>query len=292
MSEETNTNSSTPLALIGAGVAVLAVGVGYLLFSGDDEKQQSQPEPVAVEAPKPTYTPPPQIEKPKPIEPVVQQPAVKAPEPMEIPEPEAAKPPKPELPSLSQSDTVVKADLSSVYSGTSASPLFVNQDLIRKFVVFVDNAAKGDLMQKHAPVSAPVEPIKVVAADDNTYTLDASSFKRYDPYVSLLSMVSTDTLMDNLKKYQPLMDDAYEEIGYSNEAFVDKLIDAIDVALATPLIEKEIKLIAPSAMYQYADPQLEALPEIQKLLIRMGPKNQMKVQARLEQIRAELVKNY
>lgn len=289
MSEETNTSSSNPLILIGAGVAILAVGVGYLMFSGEEETTQVKPEPIAIEAPKPTYTPPPQVEKPKPP---VQQPMVKAPEPMEIPEPEPAKPPKPELPSLSQSDTVVKADLSSVYSGTDASPLFVNQDLIRKFVVFVDNAAKGDLMQKHAPVNAPSEPIKVVAGNDNTYTLDASSFKRYDPYVSLLSMVSTETLLDNLKKYQPLMDDAYKEIGYSNQVFVDKLIDAIDVALATPVIEKEIKLIAPSAMYKYADPQLEALPEIQKLLIRMGPKNQMKVQARLEQIRAELVKNY
>ncbi|WP_440904730.1 DUF3014 domain-containing protein [Catenovulum sp. SX2] len=291
MSEEANTNSSNPLILIGVGVAVLAVGVGYLLFSGD-EAEPVKPEPIAVEAPKPTYTPPPQIEKPKQIEPVVQQPVVKAPEPMDIPKPEAAKPPKPELPSLNQSDTVVKADLSSVYSGTSASPLFVNQDLIRKFVVFVDNAAKGDLMQKHAPVTAPSEPMKVVASADNTYTLDASSFKRYDPYVSLLSMVSTDTLVDNLKKYQPLMDDAYQEIGYNDQAFVDKLIDAIDVALATPVIEKEIKLVAPSAMYKYADPELEALSDIQKLLIRMGPKNQMKVQARLEQIRAELVKNY
>ncbi|EWH09629.1 hypothetical protein DS2_11693 [Catenovulum agarivorans DS-2] len=289
MSEAINKNSSTPLVLVGAGIAILAVGVGYLAFSGD-EQEKPQPAPVVVETPKPTYTPPPVVQPAKPVAPIEPVAEVSPPDTADIPEPEPAKPPKPELPDLNMSDNLVQTDLSQVYSGTQASNLFVNQDLIRKFVVFVDNAANGDLMQSHAPVSAPSDNIKVVAGEDNTYTLDASSFKRYDPYVSLFSMISTDTLLDMMNKYQPLLDEAYQEIGYTDQGFVNKLIDAIDVALATPVIEKEIKLVAPSAMYKFADPELESLSGIQKLLIRMGPKNQLKVQARLEQIRSELIK--
>jgi len=62
------------------------------------------------------------------------------------------------------------------------------------------------------------------------------------------------------------------------------------LALATPLVEGEIRLVAPSAMYKFADPELESLRPIQKLLIRMGPENQLKVQAALEKVRKELVK--
>jgi hypothetical protein len=41
-------------------------------------------------------------------------------------------------------------------------------------------------------------------------------------------------------------------------------------------------------MYKYADPELEALPDAQKLLLRMGPDNILKLKTKLQQIQSAL----
>ncbi|MER2492976.1 DUF3014 domain-containing protein [Catenovulum sediminis] len=283
-----NEKKGLPVALIGGIIAVIALIFGIFLFTSDDN-EASKPTPVSVE-----------VEPPKPIEeqpPIVEQPQftppVEAPEPS-IKEPpmatEVEKPLKPELPSLNKSDDLVKTDLDNLYQDTQAQKLFVNQDLIRKFVVFVDNAAKGELIQRHSPVQGPQSDIKVNPVEDNEYVLDPSSYARYEPYVELFSMANTNTLIDQLKKFEPLVQQAHSELGYGDTNFKETLIEAIDIALAAPLVEDEVRLVAPSAMFKFADPELENLPAIQKLLIRMGPKNQLKVQATLEKLRKELVK--
>ena len=43
-------------------------------------------------------------------------------------------------------------------------------------------------------------------------------------------------------------------------------------------------------MYTFADPKLEALPDPQKLMLRMGPENRKRVKAYLEELKVELEK--
>ena len=272
-----------------AAAVVIVAGTIYVLNSG--EPDMPEPKPVAM-------TPPAQVEQtPAQIEPEPQiveeaEPELPAePEPVETPMVTAPpKPDKPALPDLNKSDALVKSDIESAYQRPQIDALFNQEDLIRKFVVFVDNAAQGSLAQQFSPVVKPKSDLKVIATSNDQYILDPQSFNRYDPYVSIFTLTNTETLVDYFKKFQPLINQAYEEIGYSGDDFEQSLIDAIDIALATPLVEGEIKLVAPSAMYKFADPELEALQPIQKLLIRMGPKNQLKVQAALEKIRKDLVK--
>ena len=58
--------------------------------------------------------------------------------------------------------------------------------------------------------------------------------------------------------------------------------------LATPEPVHPVRLIRPEANYEFADPELEALPAGQKILIRMGPGNAGRVRATLEEIRSAL----
>ena len=58
--------------------------------------------------------------------------------------------------------------------------------------------------------------------------------------------------------------------------------------LAAPEVQGPVKLTRPKVFYQFADPELEALPAGQKILIRIGAGNATKVKAKLREIRSEL----
>jgi len=50
----------------------------------------------------------------------------------------------------------------------------------------------------------------------------------------------------------------------------------------------QIELQRVSLVYQFADPKLEALPPLQKQLLRMGPENSRRVKAYLRELAAAL----
>ena len=46
--------------------------------------------------------------------------------------------------------------------------------------------------------------------------------------------------------------------------------------------------ISDAVNYQFVDPELEALPNAQKLMIRMGPENSKKIKAALRKLKKQL----
>lgn len=91
-----------------------------------------------------------------------------------------------------------------------------------------------------------------------------------------------------LERYQPLAEEALAEIGYPDTAPETVLLDAIDVLMATPSVGTVIELNDYSVMYRYADPALEALPDAQKQMIRLGPDNMRRVKLKLDALRTAL----
>ena len=86
-------------------------------------------------------------------------------------------------------------------------------------------------------------------------------------------------------KNYPLFQQAYQELGYPGGYFNDRLVDAIDNALATPDVGGAVALTQPKVLYEYADPALQSLSAGQKALLRMGPDNAAKVKAKLRELR-------
>jgi hypothetical protein len=82
-----------------------------------------------------------------------------------------------------------------------------------------------------------------------------------------------------------LFQQSYQNLGYPNGYFNDRLVEVIDVMLATPDPKGPIQLVRPNVMYTFADPALEARPAGQKLLIRMGPENAQAIKAKLKELR-------
>ncbi|GLP95381.1 DUF3014 domain-containing protein [Paraferrimonas sedimenticola] len=271
-------------------IAVIAISIAaYLYFSDAPSDEPNQPAPITVETQAP--------QEPLPVEAEITEPEIEAePEPIELepmPEapvqPEPIEPEEPEvvLPELGESDDFTKETLASVADGMSFDNYLTDHSLLRKFVVFVDNMAQGELGRKVSPVKAPSDPFSAVEVKDKIY-IDPDSYRRYDFYAEFLNQLDEAEIATAYQGLKPLIEQAFDELGYQNTKFEDQLIDAIDLMLDAPEVPGAIELTSVSVNYKYADPELEALPAAQKLMIRMGPKNAEKVKAALKRLRGQL----
>jgi len=280
--QKRSTNSNLLLAII--TLIVVACVVAFVLLKPSDE-------PVArIEATEPVKERPimelKPLNEPDVIEPE-EPPVVEKPAELEVPAQRIVEP-EPEvatLPALNDSDTMVVAKIDE-YLSDSVMSLLVTDDVIRRGVVFIDNLAQGKVAKKHNPVIKPQESFSVTEGD--ILTIDPNSYERYTPYVKIFTSMSAAQVVRMFEEYQPLINDAYTEIGYGDDEFKQTLNDAIDLLLDTPEPEGALPLLRDSVTYQYAFSEWEQLPAAQKQLLRMGPDNMKKVKAALRNIKAQL----
>ncbi|PAJ73292.1 hypothetical protein CJF42_16710 [Pseudoalteromonas sp. NBT06-2] len=189
------------------------------------------------------------------------------------------------LPQLNDSDLSVKTQLSQ-YFAKKTLKLVVQDDMIRRFVVYVDNIGKGKIVKKHSPIIEPQASFTV--AEGDILTTAPQSYERYTPFVELFTSMTPQQAVNFYKEYKPLFDEAYEEIGYQERDFDEAVFDAIDMVLTTPIVTGNVPLLSESVVYKYAYSDWEQLPEAQKQLLRMGAKNVKKVKSALKGIKTFL----
>ena len=184
------------------------------------------------------------------------------------------------VPVLNESDSFVLA--LPLSSSPDYAKLLIQTDIIRSFVVFTDNFSRGELVTRFSLFKKPDEHFSVLEKDKKIH-LNEQSYHRYDRYVNIINAMDIGFVTREYLRLKPLFDQAYQEIGYPENSFDAVLYNAIELAVNTPVIRQPITLVAPSVMYKFADPQLEALPDAQKLMLRMGPDNIVKLRAKLQQ---------
>lgn len=247
---------------VAAAIAVVGASVGAVVYFG--QRDEAPPPKPVVEAP-PAVAP--------------EEPAIKHPVP-ESPTPER-------LPALADSDAPVQGALTDLFGHESVQRFVVPEELVRHFVVTVDNLAEPKVAQRLRPVR-PTPGMFVAGGTDEEPVLDPANYARYEPLMNLLRNTDTQRLVATYTRYYPLMQDAYANLGHPPQYFNDRMIEVIDHLLAAPEVPGPIKLTRPGVLYEYADPKIEALSAGQKLLIRMGPENAATIKARLKEVRAAL----
>lgn len=255
--------------LIVAAVATILVGVAAYLFW---PQSQPVPAPVQVQAPPPTPISPPPLtpEVRHVIEPA---PAVAAP-----------------LPALANSDKFIDDALAKLVGNKSLMELLHADRFIRNFVATIDNLPTRRAPMKVMPVEHAAGKFVTVGAEDDL-AISPSNAARYTPYVRFAAAVDSRRLVALYVRLYPLFQQAYEELGYPDKYFNDRLIVVLGDLLAAPLIKEPVKLVQPNVYYQYADPDLEARSIGQRILMRLGSKNESSIKAKLGEIRQELMRN-
>lgn len=234
------------------------------------------------------------IFRPEPAPPVV---AAAIPEiaelPVEVETPDAQPtPPVAEssvrLPSLNASDSFVFENIRMLRNGLELVSYLANDQIVRKFVVFVENISRGEFPQTGLPYRSMQTDMAVRNIDENLFVMDASSYARFDQLVSTFINVDTDAALTLYRMLSPLFQQAYAEIGFRNVSFDDTLRLAVNNVLQANDIDGPFQLVKPSVMYLYADTGIENLQAVHKQLIRIGPMNTEKLKAKLLEFSSQL----
>lgn len=285
----------SPVAL--AAVLLAAVGgiagiVYYYLQHADGAQRQQlaalqqavkdvavPPVTTSTPVPAPTVTP---TTEPAPVAAPPADPVVASEPPTE---PVAEAPP---LPTLDNSDPALRQELAGLAGWqANAMGLLVNDQLLRRFVTFINNVAAGKMDHK----SGPFQPIKgrfaVSTGEQPMMTIDSQA--RYRLYVSLVTALDPRECAALYRRYYPLLNGAYGELGEKGN-FHALVLKAIQVLDSTPDLASAPALVPGlKGIYKYADPKLEALPAAQKQLLRSGPDNTAQLKSWLRQLRAALL---
>jgi len=138
------------------------------------------------------------------------------------------------------------------------------------------------------PIDPPKQKFEVDENADVLY-MSRNNFTRYNSYADSIASLNSEILVNSFHTLRPLYEGAYKQLGLAPEDFDNAVIRTLDIILATPEIEGPIELERKSVMYTYADPVLEDLPPVQKLLLRMGPENVRRIKHKAQTIRDGLL---
>ncbi len=188
-----------------------------------------------------------------------------------------------QLPSLNASDVFVFNELRGLENGAAVINLLAEDQIIRKFVVFVENISRGAFPQTGLPYRALGVEMPVRNIDDNLFVMGAAAHARFDQIVDTFVSLDADASMALYRLLSPLFQQAYAEIGFRDSNFDATLRTAINNVLRTSDIEGPYQLVKPSVMYLYADASIENLQEVHKQLIRLGPENTEKLKDKLRE---------
>jgi hypothetical protein len=255
-------------------ILALAVAAALWFFA----RQGSETEPPAIGSTQPEVQEPVAGERVEPLYPIP-----------EVGEPVDESQLRP-LPPLDASDEYFRLEIVELY-GDAIGKLLVESGLIEKIVATVDNLPRAHVAEKIRPVGR-LDGEFAVDGQDGTgeYTLNPDNFVRYDVLVLTVTAANIDRVVDTYRRFYPLFQDAYINLGYPNGYFNDRLVEVIDHLLAAPELEGPVALVRPNVLYLYADPELESRSSGQKLLMRMGPQHAVSIKQSLRELRAAVAK--
>ncbi len=188
---------------------------------------------------------------------------------------------------LAESDPKIVESLRQLLDLATLQKYFQLESLARKFVLCVDNLPAGKL----APQNRVVKPVpgnfKVIETDQEI-VLNEENYQRYAPLIDALTSLPVAQIARVYREFYPLLQQAYEDLGYPGQVFNDRLLAVIDHLLIARPPQAPVLLAQPKVFYRYADPTLEEASVGHKILFRIGPAQMASVQTWLRAVRVEV----
>lgn len=268
---------------IGIGVLLAALAAGWYGW-----KDPASPGPVAP-APPVAVTPPP---APAPA-PEATPPAVRYP----IDPPVTARAPLGDAPTrVTGPANAFKVALDSLMGPAAVLKWMQVDDFARRLVATVDNLERPHAAARLWPVN-PMPGRFTPVESPQGLVIGGVNHARYAAFVGLVDTVDSRRAVAVYRQLYPMLQSAYEDLGYPGRHFNDRLVDVIDHLLATPepagslavhLVEVKgsVPSIRPWVRYEFADPSHEARSAGQKILLRLGPDQRSRLKAKLAEVRA------
>ncbi|PKO28945.1 MAG: DUF3014 domain-containing protein [Betaproteobacteria bacterium HGW-Betaproteobacteria-9] len=282
--------STSRLPVLIAALVALAVA-GY--FGWQHFKPVQAPLVPAAAPPAAAPEAPPAAVAPEPTPPAVEH-------PVEAPVADAASEPA-ALPALDGSDAHVSGLLSGLLSRKNLLTFLQLDGFVRRTVATVDNLARPQAPVMVWPVIPTPQRFTTQRGENGVETIHPGNSQRYVPLVLMIESVDSGKAVDLYRSLYPLFQQAYEELGFPGRYFNDRLVQVLDHLIATPVpteplavtlvdVKGTVPSTRPWVRYELADPDLESLSAGRKMLLRTGPDNQRRLQAKLKDIRQRVAK--
>ncbi len=223
-------------------------------------------------------------------------PAASAAPPASVPAPPPSPPPAPALPEavalppLGESDALVRQLVGRLSAHPQLSVWLGADQLARRFVVLVVNVVAGESPRPNLRFLEPRERLGVLRRGGAT-VIDPASYARFDAFAEAIDSLDEAGSARVYRLLTPLFEAAFRELGHPEGGFDRALLAAARPLLEVPVLEGDVT-VRPvqrvTLVYEYADPRLEQLSLPQKQLLRMGPRNVRRLQAKLRALSAAL----
>jgi len=244
--------------LIGVVAVAIVAGLTSFFFFDDEQEVEETEQPVET-LPR---TPPP----PPPVE-----------------EPEESN----VLPALDESDSLVRDFTAALTSHPGIAAWLIPDNLIRAFVLVVENVADGNNPASRLVPMRPTQRFRTNGEIPQLST-DPANYARYNTHAEIVASINPVGAAELYRRLTPLITEAYIELGHPDGGFDDTVQRAMRVLLETPVMERDFTLVPRAAFFEFTDDDLENLRPVQKQFLGMGPRNVRAVQASLLDIAREL----
>ncbi len=208
--------------------------------------------------------------------------------PIEPSAPQEAAPPEivdEPLPSLYDADPVFAEALHALAADKAVLAALRLDGLISRIVATVDNLPR----RKLAPELRPVQPAAgtlTVALEDGAEVIAAANADRYAVPMRLLAAIDVGAAAALYRRWYPLFQQAYRELGESDRYFNDRLVEVIDHLLAAPEPSGPLRVYRDGPVWRYEAAAYEAGSAGHKILWRVGPAHAATLKAKLREFRA------
>jgi len=156
------------------------------------------------------------------------------------------------------------------------------EDALVRCVKAVDSIAAGDIPVEPLDFLKPKTPFSASVNAVGLLVVAVEAIARYKTAMDALRSIDMQAAADLYNEIEPALDEIFHGLGYpETKTFRGRLTEACTVILETPIMKGEGDLVHVAAnLYKYANPQLEELLPVQKLLMRLGEKNREEIRRR------------
>ena len=189
------------------------------------------------------------------------------------------------LPPLRESDEFIRDRVSD----WGLPKLWVdNESLIARYAALIASVSRGELPRRQLGFLLPKGQFKVLRDGEKTFA-SPENYRRFDGFVDLIEQIPVGQLARLLREIDPLVRISLRQLGLS-ESPESILLGAFDRVLAAPRAPSRIELVQSTVLFEFADSTLELLPEFEKQLIRMGPRNLERLQNYIRKLKSIYLK--
>jgi Protein of unknown function (DUF3014) len=194
-------------------------------------------------------------------------------------------------PSAADETPVDAAGAKPVLEPISSHPMFrawlAEANPLRRLVVILANVAEGTIPRKLLAPFAPSSPFAVERRGDRT-VVAADSYARYDAAADAIASIDARALASAYRRLHAAVEGSLRELGYPQGSLDRLTVRALRRIEGAPVLEGDVALEHEGGLWVFADARQERLGDLEKQLVRMGPRNERRVQAKAREIREAL----